>query len=320
MHRATPLDTSFRSYVAGGARSVIDQADDSKLMQEMGGNFMKGETRSAVESPQNYGFTSVVHDSDKDGDGNITGGAEGFVSFMGGNRSFPVCGVMDDRRHRLKKLDKGDVAMFRGKDDQQQFHLTGDGGFWSAADDKTVRMQLVPKKQQQQQGQGQGGGASRAADGASGGGGNGQGGQGQQATGQESVYKDGKDGTQYVDVTGDATRCSGKNVKHYLDDKECYYHASGADKMVYHGGEKDKHTFAKIMTESGPSSNCLARVDALAADEDPVVFDARGQPVRRRPYLAAAAVALIAFLLGATYQTVRLNAQEPAHVLAAFEE
>ena len=40
MHRATPLNSSFRSYVAGGARSVIDKIDDSKLMQEMAGNFM----------------------------------------------------------------------------------------------------------------------------------------------------------------------------------------------------------------------------------------------------------------------------------------
>lgn len=318
MHRATPANTSFRSYSAGGARSVIDQVDDGKLMQEMGGNFMKGETRDKVECPQNFGFTSVCMDGDKDGDGKLTMGPEAFISFMGGNRSFPVCGVMDDRRHRLKGLEKGDVAMFRTNKDQSQFHLTGDGGFWSAADDKTVRMQLVPK-QQQQQGQGQGGGAARAADGSSSGS-NGQGGQQQQQMGQKPVYKDGKDGYQYVDITGDATRCSGKNVKHYLDDKECYYHASGTDKMVYHGGEKDKHTFAKIMTESGPSSNCLARIDAVAADEDPVVLDARGQPVRQRPYLAAAAVALIAFLLGATYQTVRLNAQEPAHVLAAFEE
>jgi hypothetical protein len=34
-------------------------------MQEMGGNMMAGENRSKVESPQNYGFTSVVHGPDR---------------------------------------------------------------------------------------------------------------------------------------------------------------------------------------------------------------------------------------------------------------
>src|SRR6516225_7012139 len=110
MHRATPIQASFRGYRSGGARTVIDKADDSKLMQEMGGNFMKGETRQKVESPQNYGFTSVVMDADKGQDGQISGSAEGFISFMGGNRSFPVCTVMDDRRRLLVRAAGQDRA------------------------------------------------------------------------------------------------------------------------------------------------------------------------------------------------------------------
>ena len=97
MHRATPLNTSIRSYTAGGSRSVVDKVDDEKLMQEMGGNFMANETRSEVESPQNYGFTSVVFDAEKDKDGKVKASAETFIGFMGGNRSFPVAGPMDDR-------------------------------------------------------------------------------------------------------------------------------------------------------------------------------------------------------------------------------
>jgi Bacteriophage Mu Gp45 spike protein len=65
MHRATPLNTSIRAYTAGGARSVVDKVDDTKLMQEMGGNFMANETRDAIEAAQNYGFTSVVFDAEK---------------------------------------------------------------------------------------------------------------------------------------------------------------------------------------------------------------------------------------------------------------
>src|SRR5262245_18363750 len=71
MHRATPLMTSTRAFVAGGARSVIAEVNDKPLMQEMKGNFMKGETRQEVESPQNYGFTSVCMDGDKGKDGRV---------------------------------------------------------------------------------------------------------------------------------------------------------------------------------------------------------------------------------------------------------
>ena len=68
-------------------------------MQAMNGSGMKGEAFSGSkdgkfkgpESPQNYGFTSVVADAKKGKDGQIEQSAEGFMSFMGGNRSFPVC-------------------------------------------------------------------------------------------------------------------------------------------------------------------------------------------------------------------------------------
>ena len=77
------------SYTAGGSRSVVDKVDDTKLMQEMGGNFMANETRTEVECPQNYGFTSVVFDAEKDKDGKVKASAETFIGFMGGNRIVP---------------------------------------------------------------------------------------------------------------------------------------------------------------------------------------------------------------------------------------
>ena len=258
MHRATPANSSFRAYVAGGARSVVDKVDDGKLMQEMGGNFMKGEARQAIEAAQNYGFTSVTMDADKDKDGNITGSAETFISFIGGNRAFPAAGNIDDRRHRLKDLEKGDVAMFRTKDDQQQFHLTGDGGFWSAPEGKTVRMQLVPKKQQQQQQKG----AGTHDAGSSGGSAGNEPGGGQQEnkpTGQQAVRKDGKDSAYYVDVTTDKTTASGANVHLKLGDKKTYVHVAD-DKQVYLGGEKGQGKFAYVLTVDGPSVNVLAKV------------------------------------------------------------
>lgn len=307
MHRATPVNTSHRSYSAGGARTTIDQADDSKLMQESGGNMMKAETRSKVESPQNYGFTSVVHDADKGKDGQITGSAEGFMSFMGGNRSFPVCGVMDDRRHRLKGLEKGDTAMFRGKDDGQQFHMTKDGGFWSAQTEKTVRMQLVDKQQQQQQGGGSGGGSSGGAStfagdggaGDSGGGASGAGG-GASQMGQKPVYKDGQKSYRFVDVTKDATRLSGNESHMMLSDGDSYVHCKAL--KTYLGGHADKHKFARVLTEAGPAKNVFGRIDALTAFE---VDDAPGSTLARaKPALVPALMLALGLSLGVNYSVL----------------
>jgi Bacteriophage Mu Gp45 spike protein len=138
MHRANPNSTSLRAYASGGSRGTVDTIDDNSLMQSHSGNFMKNESRSGIESPQNYGFTS--HNMGKDD----SGSAETFHSFMGGGRSFPAAGPIDDRRHRLRGLSAGDSAMFRTKDDDTQIHLTSDGMYHSAPEGHTVRMQLVP--------------------------------------------------------------------------------------------------------------------------------------------------------------------------------
>lgn len=260
MHRATPLNTSFRSFSGGGARSVVDKVDDSKFMQEMSGNFMVNETRSGIESPQNYGFTSVVFDAEKDSQGKIQGAAETFVGFMGGSRSFPVSGPMDDRRHRLYKLEKGDTAMFRGRGDKQQLHMTADGGFWTAPQDKTVRMQLVPSDSetnattQQQSGGGAGGstgGSSSSSSSSSSG--------GQKKRGQEAIYKDGQKSFRFVDVTKDKTRVSGSQCHLMLDDGKTYVHAN-SDKNVYLGGAAGSGAFSMLVTLDGPCSNSLGKL------------------------------------------------------------
>jgi phage gp45-like len=269
MHRATPLNSSFRAFTGGGTRGIVHEADDTKLLQEMKANFMVNETREAIESPQNYGFTSVVFDAEKDMMGKVQAAAEHFTSFLGGNRTLPVS-IMDDRRHRLYKLDKGDTAMFRGRGDKQQFHLTQDGGFWTAPQDKTVRMSLIPENSesnstQQSAGAGGAGGGTggpsvTAADAGTGGGaatGTGQQ-QGQQKKGQEAVYKKAKDSKVFVDMTKDATRASGKEVHIMLDDGKIYAHVIGQE--VYLGGKKGEGTFAKVSTVSGPSINVYAKV------------------------------------------------------------
>jgi phage gp45-like len=143
MHHATPYNSSFRAYTSGGARATVSSVDDGKQMQEVSASFMKGEKRSGIETPHMYGFATVPFDPDKDKDGKETGGPECFMSFIGGNRSFPVSGPIDDRRHRLKGLEKGDNALFRGRDDAQQFLLHKAGNFMSAKAGKVNRIALV---------------------------------------------------------------------------------------------------------------------------------------------------------------------------------
>lgn len=270
MHRATPLNTSVRAYTAGGSRSVVDKVDDSKLMQEMGGNFMANETRQEIESPQNYGFTSVVFDAEKGKDGKVEASAETFIGFMGGNRSFPVAGAMDDRRHRLFGLEKGDTAFYRGRGDKQQMHMTEEGGFWSAPQNKTVRMQLIPEDSEDNKTVDSGGGslaqgkqgfAVEARAGESGGGNGPAGGQqqGQKKRGQKPVFKKGKYSHRFIDATKDASRVSGDNVHLMLGDKKVYVHVAD-DKNVYLGGKKGEGTFARVATESGLSVNVFAKI------------------------------------------------------------
>jgi|SRR5262245_14390598 len=196
MHRATPLNSSFRAYSAGGSRAVIHEVSDGPQMQETKANFMRNETRENIECPQNYGFTSVCADGDKDDKGNLTMGPEAFIGFNGGNRSFPVAYVMDDRRHRLKELEKGDSAMFRGRKDRQQFHFSKDGNFMSCRDDRIQRIALVPKPDDDQQQQQQSG--------TSGGGGKGdQKGKQDKAEGQKSALDDNKKSQVYMEQKGD---------------------------------------------------------------------------------------------------------------------
>jgi phage gp45-like len=238
-------------------------------MQEMSGTFMSGESRKAIEAAQNYGFTSHCMPADKDDQGNITGCAEVAMSFLGGSRSYPIAGNMDDRRHRLKGLDPGDTAMFRTKNDFLQMHFSQKGGFMSAAQNRTLRFALVNQNAQDQQQSGQGGGSggsssSRAGvstrdsgggGGGSSGGSGGQSGQGQnKPTGQTHLLDDNQSSKRFMHMTQDETAHSGSNVRQYLDDGNGY-HEINKDKNVYTGALKGKGKFAKVVTTSGPCKN-----------------------------------------------------------------
>lgn len=175
MHRQTGSASGFRGYSSGGARALISEVDDSSLMQTMNGSGMHGEAFSAnkdgsfkgPESPQNYGFTSVTADATKGQDGQIDQCAEGFMSYIGGSRSFAVCGIMDDRRHRLKNLGKdaakGATAMYGLKEWGQQYLNTEDGQFITGNKEKKNRMQLVENQNGKKQTASPAGGRSPSA-------------------------------------------------------------------------------------------------------------------------------------------------------------
>jgi hypothetical protein len=173
---------------------------------------------------------------------------------------------MDDRRHRLYKLQKGDTAMFRGRGDKQQFHMTQDGGFWTAPQDKMLRMHLLQQDSETNSTQGGGGGSgggggAQLRDAGSGGGGSpsGQQGGGQQKRGQEALYKDGKKSPLFVEITKDKTRLAGKTAHMVLDDGNTYVHCN-TDKNVYLGAEAGKGTFDFVVTLAGPCVNTKGKI------------------------------------------------------------
>jgi hypothetical protein len=147
MHRQTPLTAGFVGYTSGGSRTLIDEIDDSTNMQQMKGSMMFGEAREKVESPQNYGFSSVVRPATKDKNGKIQDCAEGFMSYFGGNRTGSFCAVMDDRRYRPMGLKPGENAQY---DDLGQMTLLRRTGVYLLTNDN-------PEENSQQSGGASGG-------------------------------------------------------------------------------------------------------------------------------------------------------------------
>ena len=166
-----------------------------------------------MEAPQNYGFTSVTADPDEDEKtGMRKDSAEGMVSFMGGNRSFPVMGPTDDRRHRLfnlaKDAAKGAVAMFGLREWGQQFLNTEDGMHMTGNKEKKIRISLVENKngKQQQQGQQQQADAGGGRGGATSGGG-----KQEKEKGQKTLHKEQTD----IAIEQNGKETSSQHGQHY---------------------------------------------------------------------------------------------------------
>lgn len=96
------------------ARAVVTLVDDARGLQALQLSGLADELLEGAERMQDYGFTSHPHP-----------GAEAVVVFPGGLRSHPLIVALGDRRHRLKDLQPGEVAIY---DDQGQVVVLGRDG------------------------------------------------------------------------------------------------------------------------------------------------------------------------------------------------
>jgi phage gp45-like len=115
--RSTVRDAAHRAYL-GLTRGLLKKAQDNHFWQEVNVRMFAGESKKGVERVQQYGYTSVPLPQKDDKDQHT---AEAIIGFLGGNRAHAVVLAIDDRRHRLKNMKEGEVALY---DDQgQRVHI-----------------------------------------------------------------------------------------------------------------------------------------------------------------------------------------------------
>jgi phage gp45-like len=157
MRHLSPRNTADRHGNALG-RTVVEEVDDSKVMQESTHSLFTDEKQGQVEHVHPYGFTKVP--KKPTGQGKLRRAAEAFMSFMGAGRSHGIAVVVGDRRFRLHQLAEGEVAMY---DDQgQQVHFKRDGIWASVPNGKKIMLQVMDDDQMPQDQNAQGGGANQA--------------------------------------------------------------------------------------------------------------------------------------------------------------
>ncbi|HEY2210280.1 MAG TPA: phage baseplate assembly protein [Bradyrhizobium sp.] len=101
------------------SRASLEQADDSKLLQQVHIRLFHDEQMDEVEHLQPYGFTSVP--KKPTGTGIMRQAADAILAFLGGNRSHPIAVMIADRRYRLNNLAEGEVAYHDDQGNQVYF-------------------------------------------------------------------------------------------------------------------------------------------------------------------------------------------------------
>ena len=92
------------------ARGTVVLAHSASKLQSLQMRLTAGEVNDDMEHFEPYGFTS-----------NPLAGAEGIVTFLGGDRSHAVVLVVADRRYRLQSLAPGEVAIYTDEGDKVHF-------------------------------------------------------------------------------------------------------------------------------------------------------------------------------------------------------
>jgi len=87
------------------SRGVVRRSDDGSRLQVVQLGLLAGET-AEMERFQQYGFTCRPLD-----------GAEAIAVAVGGSRGHLVAVAVDDRRHRMKGLSTGEVALYTDEGD-----------------------------------------------------------------------------------------------------------------------------------------------------------------------------------------------------------
>lgn len=96
------------------SRAVVSLVNDAFKMQALQVTLQAGQSPDDAEHFQTYGLTSVPF-----------AGAEGIALAVGGSAGHIAVICVDDRRYRVKSLQKGEVCLY---DDQgQRVHLTRTG-------------------------------------------------------------------------------------------------------------------------------------------------------------------------------------------------
>lgn len=99
---AAPLRRRIGLMVGRAVLRMIDDANGLQILQVDG---LDGETLANVERFQQYGFTSHPHPL-----------AEAAMISLGGIRAHSIVIGVDDRRYRLRGLERGEVALYSDED------------------------------------------------------------------------------------------------------------------------------------------------------------------------------------------------------------
>ncbi|MFJ2713849.1 phage baseplate assembly protein V [Pseudomonas sp. NPDC087346] len=92
------------------ARGTVVLANSASKLQSLQMRLTAGEVNDDMEHFEPYGFTSSP-----------LAGAEGVVTFIGGDRSHAIALVVADRRYRLQSLQSGEVAIYTDEGDKIHF-------------------------------------------------------------------------------------------------------------------------------------------------------------------------------------------------------